>query len=148
MLRGSPSATSRLSEFCGASVRDLGDFAGLMNIQSGDVSILLFRKQFHAEIKWRISKPERYAEGIELPRFSPAGSFEFLIQEFENQSRPWSEKILPSLRLSQDPAVIRSREDDLLHGDMTCLECSLAVTEVIVPCADERVIKPQLPNSV
>ena len=63
-----------------------------MAITFENLSLLFFRKSFPSELKWRNAAPESYELETNLPRFSPAGSFQFLIQEFKDQSRPWSEK--------------------------------------------------------
>ena len=84
--------TSKLSEDFGLLATSLGGFAGVMAITFENLSLLFFRKSFPSELKWRNAAPESYELETNLPRFSPAGSFQFLIQEFQNQSRPWSEK--------------------------------------------------------
>ena len=70
----------------------LGDFAGALIIKFEDICIFFFRKNFHLELKWRSSVPTNTDEVTNLPRFSPGGSFQFFIEEFANQSRPWTEK--------------------------------------------------------
>ena len=84
--------TSKLSKDFGLLVTSLGGFAGVMTITFEDLSLLFFRKSFPSELKWRNAAPESYESDTNLPRFSPSGSFQFLIQEFKDQSRPWSEK--------------------------------------------------------
>ncbi len=91
-MAGSTHFTSKLAEdFC-LPPASLGEFAGVMSIKFEDITVLFFRKSFHLELKWRNATPESFEQGTNLPRFSPAGSFHFLIQEFKNQSRPWSGK--------------------------------------------------------
>ena len=86
--------TSNLSEDFGIVPTSLGEFAGMMAIRFEDVCVLFFRKSFHLELKWRNAIPEAMEQDTSLPRFSPAGSFQFLIQEVQNTSRTWSEKDL------------------------------------------------------
>ena len=93
-LNGSSYSSSNLSEDFVLAPFYLGDFAGLMSIKFEDISVLFFRKSFHFEMKWRNSTPDSFEEVTHIPRFSPAGSFQFLLQEIENQSRPWTEKDL------------------------------------------------------
>ena len=91
-LNGPTNHTSKLSEDFGLPCTSLGEFAGVMTIKLEDLSVLFFRKSFPTELKWRNSAPVSFEPKTNVPRFSPAGSFEFLIQEVQNQSRPWSEK--------------------------------------------------------
>ena len=86
------SFTSKLAEDFAIHPNQLGEFAGVMSIQFEGGCVLFFRKGFHLELKWRNATPEGIDQTTHLPRFSPSGSFQFLIQEVENQSRPWSEK--------------------------------------------------------
>ena len=84
--------TSKLSEDFGLPATSLGGGAGAMTIKFEGLAVSFFRKSFPSELKWRNASPESYELDTNLPRFSPAGSFQFLIQEFQNQSRPWSQK--------------------------------------------------------
>ncbi len=91
-MKGKANISSKLAEDFGLPAPLLGDFAGVMTIQFEDICILFFRKSFHLELRWRNAAPESFEQDASLPRFSPAGSFRFLIEEVRNQSRPWSEK--------------------------------------------------------
>ncbi len=89
---GSMNFSSELTKDFDLSATLLGDFAGVMRIRFEEISVLFFRKSFQSELKWRSATPESFENDSHLPRFSPAGSFRFFIEEFKNQSRPWTEK--------------------------------------------------------
>jgi light-regulated signal transduction histidine kinase (bacteriophytochrome) len=86
------SQTSNLAEDYALPTSALGGVAGVMTIAFEDLCLLFFRKNFPSELKWRTATPAGFEKESELPRFSPSGSFQFLVQEFENRCRPWSEK--------------------------------------------------------
>lgn len=95
MKSGAPTSfTSNISEDYAVRAGALGECAGMMTIASGDICVLFFRRSFPSELQWRTAIPAGIEEDTELPRFSPSGSFQFLVQEFQHQSRPWSEKDL------------------------------------------------------
>lgn len=93
MKSGQPTSyTSNISEDYAVPAHALGESAGVMTVAFEDLCVLFFRKSFPSELQWRTAIPAGIERATELPRFSPAGSFQFLVQEFEHQSRPWSEK--------------------------------------------------------
>ncbi len=91
--------SSKMTEDFRLEAAVLGEFAGVMVIRFEGTSLLLFRKAFHTEILWRNASPVGLEKDTNLPRFSPAGSFQFFVQEFENRSRPWSEKDIAFARV-------------------------------------------------
>lgn len=91
-LSGSTSFTSHLAKDFDLPTSSLEGFAGLMLIRFEEIVVFFFRKSFQSELKWRQAAPESFETETNLPRFSPAGSFQYFIEEFENQSRPWGEK--------------------------------------------------------
>jgi light-regulated signal transduction histidine kinase (bacteriophytochrome) len=101
-MSGSTHHTSKLAEDFGLPTTLLGGFAGMMSIQFEDIAVLFFRKSFRSELKWRNATPESFEKDTNLPRFSPAGSFQFFIQEFQNQSRPWSAKDIAFAKVVAD----------------------------------------------
>lgn len=92
LLSGTTNFTSHLAKDFDLPTSSLGGFAGLMVLRFEDIAVLFFRKSFKSELKWRQALPESFENDTNLPRFSPAGSFQYFLEEFENQSRPWGEK--------------------------------------------------------